>query len=289
MIFYKYVTAERIDILQNRLIRFTQPKLLNDPFEARPNFHATKEGFAREFANAIRQDSRTWEECRRETQTNLDRQAFADRLEENPDNAAQLYRSLGWEPPLSELLGKSYGLPERLYELYNRVGILSLSETPDNRLMWAHYAGDHTGFVLMLDGSHDFFKGDDLSPKIAKGFAKPERVEYRLERPRTSIEDPPREILLIKDFDWKYEKEWRYLKHIDDAAKLCGDSTLPVALFRLPPKCIMGVILGYNSSEDLQNKVVALRHDDPEFGHLQILQAGASTTRYRLVIKKIET
>ena len=289
MIFYKYVTAERTDILQNRLIRFTQSKLLNDPFEARPNFHATKEGFAREFANAIRQDSRTWEECRRETQTNLDRQAFADRLEENPDNAAQLYRDLGWEPPLSELLGKSYGLPERLYELYNRVGILSLSETPDNRLMWAHYTGDHTGFILMLDGSHDFFKGDDLSPKIAKGFAKPEPVQYRLERPQTPIEDPPREILLIKDSDWKYEKEWRYLKHIDDAAKLCGDPTLPVALFRLPPKCIMGVILGYNSSEDLQNKVVALRGDDPDFGHLQILQARASTTRYQLRIEKIET
>ena len=182
-----------------------------------------------------------------------------------------------------------YDLPERLYELYNRVGILSLSETPDNRLMWAHYAKEHTGFVLMLDGCHDFFKGDNLSSKIAKGFAKPERVEYRLERPRTSIEDPPREILLIKDSDWQYEKEWRYLKHIDDAAKLCGDPTLPVALFRLPSKCIRGVILGYNSSKELKNKVVALRRDDPEFGHLRIQQARASTTRYPLRIEEIKT
>ena len=39
MVFYKYVSAERIDILQNRLIRFTQPNAMNDPFEARPYFY----------------------------------------------------------------------------------------------------------------------------------------------------------------------------------------------------------------------------------------------------------
>ena len=289
MIFYKYLPSERSNILQNRLIRFTQPKVLNDPFEGRPNFHATTEGFASVFADTIRQKSRMWENCRRKTQTDLDLHTFAGTVEGDPNFAAQLYRSLGSQRSLFDLQENLYDLPERLYELYNRVGILSLSETPDNRLMWAHYAEEHTGFVLMLDGSHDFFKGDNLSSKIAKGFAKPERVEYRLERPRTSIEDPPREILLIKDSDWKCEKEWRYLKHIDDAAKLCGDPTLPVALFRLPPKCIMGVILGYNRSEELKNKVVALRGDDPDFGHLRIQQACISKMHYKVEIVEIMT
>ena len=291
MIFSKYVSEKIITILDNRLIRFTQPNALNDPFEARPNFHATQEGFAREFANVIRQDSHKWEECRGETQTDLNQQDFADAIERNPQNAVQLYRRLGWEPPLSDLLERSYDLPDRLYrEVYNRVGILSLSETWDNLLMWAHYAEEHTGFVLMLDGSNDFFKGDNLSPSIAKGFAKPESVQYSTERPPTAIEDPPREILLIKGSDWKYEKEWRYLKHIDDATKLCGaPNTLPVALFRLPSKCIRGVILGCRRSEKLEKKLVALRRDDPEFGHLQILQARASTRRYRLGIEEVST
>ena len=291
MIFYKYVTAERINILQNRLIRFTQPNALNDPFEARLNFHATPEGFASAFADTIRQKPRMWEACQRETQTNLDQRAFADKVERDFNYAEQLYRSLGWDPPLSDLQESLYDLPDRLYrEVYNRVGILSLSETPDNLLMWAHYAKEHTGFVLMLDGSHDFFKGDNPSPRIAKGFAKPERVEYRLERPQTSIEEPPREILLIKGSDWKYEKEWRYLKHINDAAELYEDSNSPpVALFRLPPKCMMGVILGCYRSKELENKIVALRRDDPEFEHLRIQQAFISKTHYRLEIREIET
>ena len=254
MIFYKYVPPERIDILQNRLIRFTQPNALNDPFEARPNFHATPKGFASVFADTIRQKSRMWEDCRRKTQTDLNRHTFAGTVEGNPDYAAQLYRSLGWEPPLSELLGKSYGLPDKLLykEVYNRVGILSLSETPDNLLMWAHYAEGHTGFVLMLEGSNDFFKADNPFPWIAKGFAKPEPVQYKPERPRTPIEDPPLEILLIKSSDWKHEKEWRYLKHLEDADERCKDANnLDANLFRLPPKCIRGVILGCYRSNKL--------------------------------------
>ncbi len=34
---YKYVVPERIDILQNGLIRFTQPMYFNDPFELYPS------------------------------------------------------------------------------------------------------------------------------------------------------------------------------------------------------------------------------------------------------------
>ena len=241
MILYKYVSAERINILQNRLIRFTQPNALNDPFEARPNFHATREGFAIVFADTIRQEPRMWENCQRETQTDLDRHTFADTVEGNPDYADQLYRSLGSQRSLSDLQESLYDLPEKLYELYNCVGILSLSATPDNLLMWAHYAEGHTGFVLMLDGSHDFFKGNNPSPRIAKGFVKPEPVQYKSERPQTSIEDPPLEILLIKSSDWKHEKEWRYLKHLKEADEWCKDANnLDAGLFLLPSKCIMG-------------------------------------------------
>ena len=253
MVLYKYVAAERIDILQKRLIRFTQPNALNDPFEARLYFHITKEGLAREFANMIRQaPAVVWEDFRQATKTNLGQYAFADKLERDPDYADWLYKGLGLRPP-------PLNLPERLYELYNHVGILSLSGTPDNLLMWAHYTEGHTGFVLMLDGSHDFFKGGNSSPSVAKGFAKPERVEYRLERPQMAIEDPSREILLIKGSDWKYEKEWRYLKHLKDAEELRANTNAhSVNLFRLPPECIVGVILGCYRSKELENKILRL-------------------------------
>lgn len=290
MVFYKYVSAERIDILQNRLIRFTQPNAMNDPFEARPYFYklGSKEEFAKNFAEAIRRwNFRDWNNYCKAVGNDPGRFALANKVENDPNYAEWLYTNLHKQNPQSLLPN----LRERSYNLHNNFGLLSLSETPDNLLMWAHYAEGHTGFVLVLDGSHDFFKGSISLP----GFAKPERVEYGLERPQmtfeeTSKEAAMKEIFFVKGLDWKYEKEWRYLKNLTDAhKKIVVPNGHDVHLFRLPPKCIKGVILGCYSSEELKNKIVELCRDDPEFGHLQTQQARISETHYSIAIEDIAT
>ena len=286
MDFYKYALEERIDILRNRLIRFTQPSALNDPFEGQPDFYALgKKGLAISFAEMIkRAPYRVWKDYKRATRTSLDRWAFANQLKTDPDYAEWLYNNLGHRDILPDLR-------ERFYKLHNEFGVLSLSETPDNLLMWAHYAEAHTGFILVLDGLHDFFKGTVSLP----GFAKPERVEYRLERPRMTIEDTSEkaamhEIFFVKGSDWEYEMEWRYLKNVNEANKRSKDANNhDVHLYRLPPKCMKGVILGCKSPEELKSKILELQRNDPDFGHLQIQQARASETHYRLEIAEIET
>ena len=286
MVFYKYVSAERIDILQNRLIRFTQPYAMNDPFETRPDFYTLgKKGLASAYAEMIRRAPyRVWKDYKRVTGTDLDRWAFANKFKADPDYAEQLYKDLGHRDILPDLR-------ERFYKLHNTAGILSLSETPNNLLMWAHYAEGHTGFVLVLEGSHDFFKGENS----LLGFAKPERVEYRLERPRMAFEETSKEaamqdIFFVKGSGWEYEKEWRYLKNLNDAGKkIIEVNGHDVHLFRLPPKCIKGVILGCYSSEELKNKIVELCRDAPEFGHLRIQQARISETHYSIAIENIAT
>lgn len=280
---YKYVPAERIDILEKSLIRFTQPLALNDPFEAQPIFDEikTKEGFAKVFAETIRQVTPTkWQDIRHGVQTSLDQHTFADKVEKEPDYVEQLSYTVGMQPIISEA-------QDEVDQLSKTVGILSLSETPDSLLMWAHYTDGHTGFVLILDGSHDFFKGDNSSP----GFSKPDRVEYYSERPSIIFgKENLLKIFLRKGSDWKYEREWRYLKFLTNAHKKTKDvNDQDVHLFRLPSKCIKGVILGCYSSEELKSKILELRRDDPEFGHLQILKARISQTDYGLEIKKIET
>src|SRR3712207_4510618 len=40
MTLFKYIRAERIDVIDNLEIRFTQPGALNDPFELRPHFES---------------------------------------------------------------------------------------------------------------------------------------------------------------------------------------------------------------------------------------------------------
>jgi hypothetical protein len=38
MILYKYLSPERLDVLRDAKIRYTQPRLFNDPFELRPYY-----------------------------------------------------------------------------------------------------------------------------------------------------------------------------------------------------------------------------------------------------------
>lgn len=288
MVFYKYVSAERIDILENPLIRFTQPNAMNDPFEAKPHFYKLGlEEFAKNYAEAIRRFIyRVWVDYCRALGNDPGRFALAKKVENDPDYAEWLYTNLHKQSP-------QYLLPnlrERFYKLHNTAGILSLSETPDNLLMWAHYAEGHTGFVLVLDGSHDFFKGENS----LLGFAKPEPVEYRLKLPHLAIEETFKEtvmpeIFFVKGLDWKYEKEWRYLKALADADKCLRDANNPdVNLFKLPPKCVIGVILGCYRSKGLEDKILTLQREDPEFSHLEIRQARASETHYSVMIKDIE-
>ena len=282
MILYKYIPADRIDILENFQIRFTQPNAMNDPFEARPFFHsfATREGFAKAFADGIRQEPRIWEVFRNAGRTDLDIHGFVERIERDPDYAEQFYEDTSITIRLPEERKK-------VYRWCNIVGILSLSETPDNLLMWAHYAVGHTGFVLEFDGCHDFFKTDN--PLL--GFTKPKCVHYTSERPRTTIEEVSEsELFLTKGSHWEYEREWRYLKYLNDANERFTDANnLDVNLFRLPPKCIVGVILGCYRDPELENRILALRRNCPELHHLRVQHARASNTRYRLKIEEIET
>ena len=137
MVFYKYVPAERIDILQNRLIRFTQPFALNDPFEAKPHFYelGSKEEFAKNYAEAIRKfPIRVWDDYRKTIENDSGRFALANKVMNDSDYAEWLYKNLHKQNP-QDLLSN---LRERSYDLHNKFGLLSLSETPDNLLMWAH-------------------------------------------------------------------------------------------------------------------------------------------------------
>jgi hypothetical protein len=43
---YKYLHPDRVDVLQNGMLRFSQPAALNDPFEVRPNLELVRQDFA---------------------------------------------------------------------------------------------------------------------------------------------------------------------------------------------------------------------------------------------------
>jgi hypothetical protein len=87
-----------------------------------------------------------------------------------------------------------------------KIGVLCLSETPNEILMWSHYAEYHKGFCIE-------YYVDDTSP--LKNMAKP--VRYTDVYPSLSLKNLPADAeenfidvcVHTKAKQWSYEREWR--------------------------------------------------------------------------------
>ncbi len=104
---------------------------------------------------------------------------------------------------------------EQVKSVFQDMGILCLSEVPDNMLMWSHYANHHRGFCV----EYDFTASSKL-----KEFAY--KVQYSDDMPSLSAADfvgPKKEattdaLWLTKASCWAYEREWRVMMTNGDRA-----------------------------------------------------------------------
>jgi hypothetical protein len=87
----------------------------------------------------------------------------------------------------------------------NGIGVFCLSKRSDSVLMWSHYAGSHTGFVMGFLVTTD--------PSL---FFTPINVKYKRDYPSHSfIRDgatATRDAIGTKSLDWTYEEEVRVVK-----------------------------------------------------------------------------
>ena len=121
-------------------------------------------------------------------------------------------------------------------------GILSLTETPDNLLMWSHYGDSHKGVVLGFDELHPFFQGEE----IVAGLSRLSKVEYNQKRPvlSPSTRNNPK-VFLRKSAEWAYEREWRLIRPLSEAMDtLPRENLVPVCLFEIPHDAISVIITG---------------------------------------------
>lgn len=127
-------------------------------------------------------------------------------------------------------------LQQMLNTIKRSVSILSLTRTPLNPLMWAHYGQEHTGFVVGYDVGGSFFSsGDHNLVPVDRGDVvyTSSKVEHKVTHEsralinnlfadamglgnsgidRNSLETLVRRFFLIKHSSWVYEEEVRIVK-----------------------------------------------------------------------------
>ncbi len=122
--------------------------------------------------------------------------------------------------------------------IISSVGIFSLSEVPNNILMWSHYAMSHTGFCLA-------FKCDESDPFFSVAHPVKYSERYPIVNPITDNDIVRMEkSLLTKSLEWKYERERRIIEyHAGPGVK------------RFPAHLLSAVIFGCRMSDEYKSKI----------------------------------
>jgi Protein of unknown function (DUF2971) len=150
-----------------------------------------------------------------------------------------------------------------------RLGVLSLSAPRDEPLLWAHYANNAAGFSVG-------YRARDDGEFEALG-ALP--IKYSTQRPAINPFGGENwlEILFIKSGHWAYEREWRYVRMINDGG---------VGLMTVPANSIVEVCLGPNMSAFDREVVVEAARKLPD--RPRILQVQLKPKRYGLTFCQLE-
>lgn len=272
---FKYCSfARAIDILRTERIRLTQPSDFNDPFEIHPEFQLMSKEDIAELPLALDEEGNAIPGTHQLTPAALER-IFSAILPQLAKMAPDQQQTPGAMFAIdNNTVGRSY------YDA--NFGVLSLTETPDNLLMWSHYGDSHKGVVLGFDESHPFFQGDE----VVSGLSRLNKVEYSQKRPILSIstQNNPK-VFLRKSVDWSYEREWRLIRPLTEAASMISREGLsPLCLFEIPHGAIKTVVTGSQITPNEYREICDYCAMTPSLAHVQVRHILLSKEQYELEV-----
>ncbi len=145
----------------------------------------------------------------------------------------------------------------------NTIGVLCLSETPNNTLMWSHYADEHKGCVVGIDVT-----------QLPSDSYFPFKVNYQTQYPQMEYLKCTSNFLkmwgLTKSSHWQYEEERRILlnnKHGVDS---------------IPSNAIVEVIFGCKA--DKQSVTSLMNKISTQNPAVTIKHATLSHTKYEVIV-----
>lgn len=282
MILYKYVPAERVDVLHYACIRYTQPGALNDPFEACP--HVAAVAPHDEAVSILRELAPSEIACLYASLSDGVRSAVSlAQYEQLMLNC--LHASVD---VIARHMNAFAGLVRRRMPsvIDGLMGILALTEDRESLLMWSHYAGGHTGFVVGFDATHTHFD-ERRAPMDEMRHLR--RVEYRQERPSGPLTGfGGIDMFLVKSVHWSYEREWRIMRALQDASRTVdlGAGVLPVHLFQFPPKAVSEVILGARMESSVRLEILELLRAD-RYAHVRVFDSVPHESLFVISLREV--
>ena len=257
---FKYIPAtadHHFAILERLDIRFSQPSVLNDPRDCRPHVVAPADPNA------------TVEQMLQRALSRYPRPP-------NPDQVSYARQQLlrAYTTDVEQRIAESARV---LRESMDRLGVLSLTDTPDNAVMWAHYSDNHRGFVIEFDTAYA-----PLTPQEGETAweGRPVPVIYQENRVQVACDSAslalPDEVVLVKTSAWQYEREWRVIRERSRASRTVGAGAGEVSLFGIDARAISALYVGADAPSATENRLRAIVAANPNLQHVRISRAEVS-------------
>jgi hypothetical protein len=285
--FYKYMKYDAAKkVLQNTSLQWSSPALLNDPFDLQFDLHMEYD--RNQVANCLVQ---------RFVDVYMGRShpVAGSALDDN----ARLLRAL--MPHLKEadvknehrvaivetLTATEQALPKLHDELRAMLAarkILCFSEVPNNVLMWAHYAENHSGAVLEFSyiEKYDSAWGAARPVRYLENMPRlaDEKAMIRVLTGRGKLATPEhfQDSIYVKAADWAYEKEWRILGG--------WENDKPTELIGFKSEELTAVYLGCQMSGTNQDEIKKLVAK--KYSHAGVQVGRKSARRFALEFGKID-
>src|SRR5580700_7581287 len=135
---YKYLNPNRIDVLTNSRIRFSQRKEFDDDHELQPDYARFGE------------EGEIWEMLLNFQLLHPDAKPLAPRMSLH-DFVGLVARDPAMQERVKQISLSSMKSPDQ-------VGVLCLTDSPDSTRMWEEYAVNGTGFVIGFQTQHPGFR-----------------------------------------------------------------------------------------------------------------------------------
>ena len=281
MALYKYLSEERITIFEDGLIRFTQPRAFNDPFEFRPHLEKVA-------------DDEYIEKTLEEMFEGLVKERYASLSPEERSRISE-YEFCGyWITNKHVVLGEIRShvkefrpiAENSMYEgIEENIGVLSLTECPENLLMWAHYSNSHQGFVVEFDDASPYFSRRLSDNDELRHLRK---VCYEVDRPKITLTNLEGfDVFLVKGDSWKYEKEWRMLLPLNEADLIVDSNPYNIHLFKMPYESIKSVYIGCRATDRTKKELLSSIVNNENLKHIKVFQTSVSSNEFNLEFEQV--
>jgi hypothetical protein len=225
------------NITQGRL-KFTPVRELNDPSELLPAF---RDEVVRRSLDQLRLQGHSptqfaWLLHQAAVLQKLSPASMAIRVPKTIEEANRIVQS-GFFDNFPEMHRRLIKAVEQIKE---GVGVLSLSGRYDSLPMWAHYAGQGTGYVVEFTKLSELFPGDETG-----SLNQIKRVAYEDEPIGMTFDPCTQDNLFFKKFsDWSYEREWRVILALSDCER---PPLFNLFLKQIDPSHVTRVVAGWNA------------------------------------------